>query len=381
MSSSDSLSSHRIFRLKPDIFMEKDLKTCFENLAINENDLIITGSSLLQKIKETNRAKQATILETKKYGTGEPHESWVDQILEESNKKDFHRVIAIGGGGIIDIAKFCVFGDGRSIHQLFNDKEKLNKNRELIAIPTTCGTGSEVTSVAVVEIETLKSKLGLQIDALFPDKSILIGDMLENLPYSVFANTSIDALVHAIESLLSPKANVYTDLFAKKAIQIIVYNFLEIDGKQCLPNNLQNALIAANMAGIAFSIAGCATMHALSFPLGARYHLAHGEAVYAVMCSTLNYYKNIGVSLDKLEESLKDLLPDSRDRVKDMVALLRRNHLEPSFEKMNITEPECRDMAKLVYEKQQRLLVNSPRELSEKDLEIIYKNCLKKERT
>ena len=156
---------------------------------------------------------------------------------------------------------------------------------------------------------------------------------------------------------------------------------MEIDGKQCLPNNLQNALIAANMAGIAFSIAGCATMHALSFPLGARYHLAHGEAVYAVMCSTLNYYKNIGVSLDKLEESLKDLLPDSRDRVKDMVALLRRNHLEPSFEKMNITEPECRDMAKLVYEKQQRLLVNSPRELSEKDLEIIYKNCLKKERT
>lgn len=381
MSSSDSLSPHRIFRLKPDIFMEKDLKTCFENLAINENDLIITGSSSLQKIKETNRAKQTTVLETKKYGTGEPHESWVDQILEESNKKDFHRVIAIGGGGIIDIAKFCVFGDGRSIQQLFNDKEKLNKNRELIAIPTTCGTGSEVTSVAVVEIETLKSKLGLQIDALFPDKSILIGDMLENLPYSVFANTSIDALAHAIESLLSPKANVYTDLFAKKAIQIIVYNFLEIDGKQCLPNNLQNALIAANMAGIAFSIAGCATMHALSFPLGARYHLAHGEAVYAVMCSTLNYYKNIGVSLDKLEESLKDLLPDSRDRVKDMVALLRRNHLEPSFEKMNITEPECRDMAKLVYEKQQRLLVNSPRELSEKDLEIIYKNCLKKERT
>ena len=225
MSSSDSLSSHRIFRLKPDIFMEKDLKTCFENLAINENDLIITGSSSLQKIKETNRAKQATILETKKYGTGEPHESWADQILEESNKKDFHRVIAIGGGGIIDIAKFCVFGDGRSIQQLFNDKEKLNKNRELIAIPTTCGTGSEVTSVAVVEIETLKSKLGLQIDALFPDKSILIGDMLENLPYSVFANTSIDALVHAIESLLSPKANVYTDLFARKAIQIIVYNF------------------------------------------------------------------------------------------------------------------------------------------------------------
>lgn len=381
MSSSNSLSSHRMFRLKPEIFTEKDLKTCFENLEINENDLIIIGSSSLQKVKEANRDKQAIILETKKYGTGEPHESWVNQILEESNKKDFHRVIAIGGGGIIDIAKFCVFGDGRSIQQLFSDKEKLNKKRELIAIPTTCGTGSEVTSVAVVEIEALKSKLGLQIDALFPDKSILIGDMLENLPYPVFSNTSIDALAHAIESLLSPKANAYTDLFAKRAIQIIVNNFLEIDGKRCLPNDLQNALIAANMAGIAFSIAGCATMHALSFPLGARYHLAHGEAVYAVMCSTLNYYKNIGVSLDKLEKALKVLFPVSSDRVKDLISLLRSNHQEPSFEEMKITKSECKDMAKVVYEKQQRLLVNSPRELSEKDLEIIYRNCLKKERT
>lgn len=381
MSSSDNLSLRRIFRLKPEIFLEKDLKTCFENLAINENDLIITGSSSLRKLKEIDQAENATILDAKKYGRGEPQESWVDQILGESNKKDFHRVIAIGGGGILDIAKLCIFGDGRTVQQLFDDKDKLVKKRELIAIPTTCGTGSEVTSVSVVEIESLKSKLGLQIDALFPDKSILIGNMLENLPYSTFANTSIDALAHAIESLLSPKANPYTDLFANEAIKVIVKNFLEIDGRNCLPNDLQSALIAANMAGIAFSIAGCATMHALSFPLGARYHLAHGEAVYAVMHSTLDYYRDLGISLEKLENALKDIFTGSDDKIKSMIVLLEKNNSVPSFEKMGITESECKDMANLVYNKQQRLLVNSPKELTEKDLEIIYRNCLKKERT
>lgn len=259
---------------------------------------------------------------------------------------------------------------------MFENKNGLCKKRELIAIPTTCGTGSEVTSVSVVEFPSIRSKLGLQADMLFPDKAVLVGELLRTLPYKTFVLTSIDALAHAIESLLSPKANLYTDMFAKTAIEGIVKVFQGIKEREALPQDMQPSLIYANMAGIAFSIAGCATMHALSFPLGANYHLAHGEAVYAVFAATLDYYRKKQVSLEKLEKVLSSLFIE-KDGIKQLVSLLSDIYPRFDFVKHTITEKTCEHWAVSVYENQQRLLVNSPCLLTSADLAVIYKNCIK----
>lgn len=376
MNSSNKRMNPKYFRLKTHILEMESLAECFRQLDLTTSDIILTNSFLIRQFEESRLHKEATLLNLDDYGYGEPKEEWVDEVLAKTNSKSYKRVVAIGGGSTIDIAKLCVFGDGRSAKKLFEEKDQLKKKRELIVLPTTCGTGSEVTSVAVVEFKDLNSKLGLQIDALFPDKAILIGDLLSSLPYNTFALTSIDALAHAVESLLSPKANPYTDMFAKTAIEGILENFKEIRGKQCLPKDMQKSLVCANMAGIAFSIAGCATMHALSFPLGANYHLAHGEAVYAVFGSVLDDYVQSGSPLDKLQTILKGVLHSNCDPVSDLLSLLSDIYECPDFHKLQITLQDCDSMGVSVFEHQQRLLVNSPKKHSSNDLANIYKNCL-----
>lgn len=366
---------NRLFRLKGEIYTEPDLVTCLNKLELNEFDLILTNTFLNDSIKKAKFIEKSKIINVDQFGSGEPREDWVNEILKISNAFPYRRVIAIGGGATIDISKLCVFGDGRSAEQLFNDKQILEKRRELIALPTTCGTGSEVTSVAVVEFLSLNSKLGLQIDELFPDKAVLIGELLSTLSYKTFALTSIDALAHAVESLLSPKANAYTDMYARSAIEGIVEKLKEIRGKQILPKSMEQSLIFANMAGVAFSIAGCATMHALSFPLGSNYHLAHGEAVYAVFASTLEYYRKKNISIFKLEKVLSPLFEE--DGVKGLLDLLSDIYKCPDFKALGINDEICEKMATSVYQNQQRLLVNSPKQLNSDDLSNIYKNCIK----
>lgn len=366
---------NRLFRLKGEIYTEPDLVTCLNKLELNEFDLILTNTFLNDSIKKAKFIEKSKIINVDQFGTGEPREDWVNEILKISNAFPYRRVIAIGGGATIDISKLCVFGDGRSAEQLFNDKQILEKRRELIALPTTCGTGSEVTSVAVVEFLSLNSKLGLQIDELFPDKAVLIGELLSTLSYKTFALTSIDALAHAVESLLSPKANAYTDMYARSAIEGIVEKLKEVREKQILPKSMEQSLIFANMAGVAFSIAGCATMHALSFPLGSNYHLAHGEAVYAVFASTLEYYRKKNISISKLEKVLSPLFEE--DGVKGLLDLLSDIYKCPDFKALGINDEICEKMATSVYQNQQRLLVNSPKRLNSDDLSNIYKNCIK----
>lgn len=364
-----------LFKLNGKIYSEKKLDICLSKLKLTKDDLIITSNILFDDILRYTISKKSTVLNVDDYGKGEPKEEWVDKILIESNLFAYKRVIAIGGGAVIDIAKLCVFGDGRNIVELYRDKLFLKKKRELIVLPTTCGTGSEVTSVSVVELSSLKSKLGLQLDDLFPDKAILIGELLVSLPYKTFALTTIDALSHAVESLLSPNANLYSDVFARSAIEGIIKILTEVKGKQTLPLNVEKSLIYSNMAGIAFSIAGCATMHALSFPLGANYHLAHGEAVYAVFAQTLEYYKEKNISIIKLE-SILNLIFGNQEGLSDLLRLLEDIYSCPSFRKMGINEEICDKMANNVFENQQRLLSNSPQPLYVNDLSRIYKNCI-----
>ena len=204
--------------MKGEIYQEADLNICLKNLKLQETDLVITSNSQMKKIKETNALGKAVLLNMDAYGTKEPKEEWVDDILKVANAYPYERIIAIGGGTVIDVSKLCVFGDGRSVQELYSDKREVRKTRELIALPTTCGTGSEVTNVSVVEFPSLHSKLGLQMDALFPDKAILIGELLTSLPYKTFALTSIDALAHAIEALLTQGKTLYEQICMLEAI-------------------------------------------------------------------------------------------------------------------------------------------------------------------
>lgn len=367
------LDLKREFRLHTEIYSANSFKEALDGLKISRTDIIITNKFIIEKAD----FKDALVIDLDNYGRGEPKDTWVNEILKVTNAYEADRVIAIGGGATIDIAKFCTFADKRDVDGLFENKNDLKKKRELIIMPTTCGTGSEVTSVAVIERSRLASKQGLQLDEMFPDIAILVDDLLSTLPLRNFYVTSIDALSHAIESLLSPKANRYTDVFAKEAIHIIVKALMEANTSKRLPKDMGASLIGANMAGIAFSIAGCATMHALSFPIGAKFHLVHGEAVYSVMAMTLRYYEEKGIDISKLTDTLKDVFEvDKASALKELLEVLETAIKRPDLKAMGMTQDDAKWMGESVYENQQRLLVNSPVVLNSKDLTEIYKNCL-----
>ena len=144
----------------------------------------------------------------------------ITNIFAAANSKDYDRVIAIGGGAIMDLGKLLSLKRTGSVHDLFFKKADVISEKELIAIPTTCGTGSEVTniSVAIVKEDNGKTtKLGLVSDLLIPGTVCLIPEFLKTLPYAPFASSAIDALIHAVESYLSPsRATMTSELFGDK---------------------------------------------------------------------------------------------------------------------------------------------------------------------
>ena len=131
---------------------------------------------------------------------GEPTDVMAEAILRDAAATGCNRVMAIGGGTVIDIAKVLAVGGGESIDELYGMAPELPKRRELVLIPTTCGTGSEVTNISILNRTRLGTKMGLVGPAMYADAAVLIPQLLEGLPFGVFATSSIDALVHAVES-------------------------------------------------------------------------------------------------------------------------------------------------------------------------------------
>ncbi len=203
----------------------EEVKTFFEEYKIGSGDLIFT-QEFIYKPSVYPLGAGADILYYENYGQGEPSNVTIDKILAEVRGKEYKRIIAIGGGSVIDVAKLLVFdvNDCNTL-DMFERKVELNKCRELIVIPTTCGTGSEVTNLAIVEIVEKGTKMGLGVDDMYADYAILIPEMLKSLPYKFFLYSAADALVHAVESYLSPKASEYTKLFSVAAIKMIVAGF------------------------------------------------------------------------------------------------------------------------------------------------------------
>lgn len=317
-----------IFR--PSLFKFKTCRDFAKAFELKEGDLILTNEYIFNPYFGNLGLNVETIFQ-EQYGAGEPTDVMVDAIIEDAKKKGCKRIIAVGGGTIIDIAKVLAISDGESVDELY-DLPVTEKKHPLIIIPTTCGTGSEVTNISIINRTRLGVKMGLTGEALFADSAVLIPELLEGLPFPVFAASSIDALVHAVESSLSPKATPYTKLFGYKAIEMILTGFQKIakDGKDALKGLLEEFLIASNYAGLAFGTAGCAAVHALSYPLGGAYHVPHGESNYAMFTGVLKNYMEIRkdgeievlnsymadllgcdveVVYEKLEELLDQLLP------------------------------------------------------------------------
>ena len=304
----------------------------------------------------------------------------IDEMVEAIYRdmpKEVTRVIAVGGGGVLDIAKLLVLQHVTPILDLYDGKLPLQKARDLVLVPTTCGTGSEVTNISILALLSRRTKKGLAHESMFADQAVLIPELLKGLPFSVFATSSIDALIHAIESSLSPKASATTKLFGYQAIAWILKGYLAIrdQGPDARFPLLSQFLLASNYAGIAFGNAGCAAVHALSYPLGAVYHVPHGESNYAMFTGVLKNYMEIKQDgeLAVMNRYLADLLGCDVSVVYDELEKLL-NQLLPkkALHEYGVTKEDLQEFTHSVMTGQGRLMANNFVPLDEARVLKIY---------
>lgn len=313
-----------------------------------------------------------------KYGAGEPTDLMIDALLADFRKTDCRRIVAIGGGAVIDMAKILVLAGDYSTEQIFKREVPLTKAHTLIAVPTTCGAGSEVSNVSITELTSIHSKLGLADDSIYADDAVLIPELLTNLPYSFFATSAIDAFIHAIESYVSPKATLYTQMFSKQAMQMILSGFRKIveHGSEYRMELLDEFLTASNLAGIAFGNAGTGAVHAMSYPLSGVYHVTHGEANYQFLTAVFAEYQRLDPEgkLKEVNQFLAGLLEcEEADVYVELEQLLDKIISRKKLREYGMKETDIRSFAESVEASQQRLLNQSYVKFDADRMEKIYR--------
>lgn len=364
--------------LKPTLYAFDTCKEFAEEFGLGKGDLVLTNEYIYMPLFKDLGAG-ANIVYQEKFGMGEPTDVMVEAILAEAAKTDCKRIIAIGGGTVIDIAKVMAVTDKADVDALYAAVPNLEKKRQLVIIPTTCGTGSEVTNIAILNRTRMGTKMGLVAEAMYADDAVLIPELLQGLPFGVFATSSIDALVHAVESSLSPKATPYTKLFGYKAIEMILKGFQEIVAKGTAARVLmiKDFLIASNYAGIAFGTAGCAAVHAMSYPLGGKYHVAHGESNYAMFTGVLKKYMEIKTDgeIAVMNKFFADLLGcKEADVFEALESLLNQILPKKRLRDYGATEADMQEFTDSVMATQTRLMNNNFVVLDAAAVKDIYDN-------
>lgn len=282
----------RLFQQRAEIQTYRTAKEFVEAFGIGRGDFVLASRSIFERYFD-GLCPEAVVCFKGDYGSGEPTDVMIDGLMEDFRKGQYGRIVAIGGGAVIDMAKILVLDTEASAADIFQRKTSIRKVRELIAVPTTCGAGSEVSNVSIAELTALETKMGIAENALYADYAVLIPQLLEELPYRFFATSAIDALIHAIESFVSPKACAYTEMFSREAIRLILRGFqrMEAQGEEARFAYLEEFLNASTMAGVAFGNAGTGAVHAMSYPLSGKYHVAHGEANYQFLVAVFRKYQ------------------------------------------------------------------------------------------
>ena len=370
----------KLLQVVPAIHEFSDFPAFAAEFGLTAHDLMLTNARYGAYLQDLPCA----VIFREQYGTSEPTDAMVNAILQERDRihaeRGINRIIAVGGGAILDMAKvLAVAPHGtQDCNDLYPNMADLQRVHELIALPTTCGTGSEVTNISVIFRTPLGTKQGLVGDALYPVHAVLIPQLMETLPYHVFACSAIDALIHAVESYLSPLATPMTDVFGERAMREILTGFMAVaENPECRRALNGQFLRAATNAGIAFGNAGCGPVHALSFAIGGKYHVPHGESCYQYFMPVLNFYKRSskGGKLEQLQDRLGEIL-HAEDGLAALAALLERILPRKPMRAYGATQEDVEAFAVSTIENQQRLLARAYVPVTLEVARAIEQECL-----
>jgi alcohol dehydrogenase class IV len=289
-------------------------------------------------------------------------------------------VVAVGGGSPMDVAKLAAYllGSGDDLDQIWGVGLAKGQRLPLALVPTTAGTGSEATPISVITCEG-GVKLAVNSTPLIADWAVLDATLTLGLPGHVTAATGIDAIVHAVEAYTSARLkNPLSDALAREALRLLSSNLLTVIEQPGELEARSAMLLGAHLAGLAFSNAPVAGVHALAYPLGGLHHLPHGLTNALMLRHVLAH--NAEAARDHYAELAEILEPDcagqgSQSRAALLIErlddLAHRSGLALRLRDHGIAFEEAPMLAKEAM-KQTRLLVNNPCEITESDAQRLY---------
>lgn len=310
----------------------------------------------------------------------EPSQHDVATLLAALESRDVDLTIGVGGGSVLDVAKLlsvlCVAG-APTLDALLAGEKPQQRTPSLL-IPTTAGTGSEATPNAILAIPEKETKVGIISPVMLPDYVVLAPELTTSMPAHIASSTGIDALCHLIECFTATVANPVSDNYALIGMKKL---FASLETTVAEPGNLEarlNMLWASYYGGAAIAHAGTHLVHAMSYPLGGKYHLPHGVANAILLAPCMRFVRPAAV--EKFAQAY-DLLPDanpalsaeekSHALVDYFAALVQRLKLPASLDELGIGSDHLPYLVEAALDVQ-RLMKNVPAAVSAIDVRAVY---------
>ncbi|RUM98905.1 iron-containing alcohol dehydrogenase [Pseudaminobacter arsenicus] len=313
----------------------------------------------------------------------DPSLATLNKAVEAGRAASVAGVVGFGGGSSLDVAKLAalLIGSGEVLDEAWGVGNAKGPRLPLVLVPTTAGTGSEVTPVSIITVGA-EEKRGASSPIILPDIAVLDAELTLGLPPAITAATGIDAMVHAIEAYASKSANnnPLSQMLARQALRLLGANIEKavFDG-----NNVEARgamLLGSMLAGQAFANSPVAAVHALAYPIGGTFHVPHGLSNALVLPHVLRFnapeaahlYAEIAADVFPHLEREQDIQGRCAAFIAELAALAGKLGLPPRLRDVGIGEEHLAKMAADAM-KQTRLLVNNPRGLSEADALSIYR--------
>ncbi|MCE5283874.1 MAG: iron-containing alcohol dehydrogenase [Deltaproteobacteria bacterium] len=353
--------------------------------------LLISGpqvqkAGVLDKVKSSlDAAKIKVEVNIQDRDTPEPAVEVVEATAKIAKKGKFDVIIGLGGGSILDVSKMAaaLVTNPGTTRDYFGREKVPKRGTPTIIVPTTAGTGAEVTKHAIFLDREINVKKVVASSNLLPNVAIVDPVLTMTCPPSVTASSGIDAYIHSAEAFLSKNANAMTDALALESIAIISkwLGPAFADG-QNMEARYQMSL-GSLMAGVVLNNSGTSLVHAMAYPVGGEHHTPHGVTLSALLIACFDYVavakaEKMAALARAMGENIDGLAPrEVNERVLDAIHyMIKSVELPASLTDLGIDRAKT-DIHQWAVEahKEQRLLTRSPRTLSVEDIEVIYGNA------
>ena len=354
---------------------------------LGQSILFITDKGLMslglteQTLKELKKISSVEIFDDVE---ADPSKKTLLKAIEVGKKIKATGVIGFGGGSSMDVAKLAalILGSGENLEEAWGVANAKGPRLPLVLIPTTAGTGSEVTPVSIITVGE-EEKKGVSSSIILPDLAILDPDLTLGLPAGTTAATGIDAMVHAIEAYASSSKNnnPISKMLSIEALKLLGGSIEKAVFEGSNVEARGNMLIGAMLAGKAFANSPVAAVHALAYPIGGTFHVSHGLSNSLVLPYVLRFNSVDSKASKDYAELAPYVFPEidtnrgaqsvCAEFIDKLESLSKKLGLPQKLREVDIPKNACEKMAKDAM-KQTRLLVNNPREVTEKDALNIY---------